>query len=446
MAAQGLPYSEATERSLLGAMLLSRQVTEGAIKLVSSADFYSPGLGLIFDSIEALYKVGEDIDPVTVADDLHAKGQLDAIGGPPALIELQSECPATSSWKTYCKRLVDYSAFRNLALLCEEMAILAASMSGTPEEVAAQLGVRLAEVFEGSILEEPEGLSTVDSFLDRPMEARPPWVIPGLLRVGWRVMVVASEGVGKTVLFRQIGLAAAQGIHPLHFGQQDPCRVLIVDLENPDDSIVDVCEPIRSKILTRTMDEDYDPGRAWLWHRPDGIDLRSRRDRAELEAVIAKVRPDLVCLGPIYKAYSVSASESDEIAAKEIMQVFDDLRKRYSFGLLLEHHAPKGVGKARVQTPYGSSLWMRWPEIGIGLNPSEPGSNETLRLERWRGDRLKNSWPIEISRGREGDWMWQGTWPAGTFAGPGEPKVPTVEPIRSSGYLVPAGGEDEPEF
>jgi replicative DNA helicase len=235
--------------------------------------------------------------------------------------------------------------------------------------------------------------------------------------------------VGKTVLFRLIGLAAAQGIHPLHFRDMPPCRTLIVDLENPDDSIIDVCEPIRAQALHRVRSEGYDPDRAWLWHRPGGVNLRKRRDRAELEAVIAHTRPTLVCLGPIYKSYRVEARESDELAGAEVMQVFDDLRTRYNFALMLEHHAPKGSGGSRDLMPYGSSLWLRWPEIGLKLTPATP-DNAIMDVGRWRGDRLENSWPTTLER--SAPWPWSGIWPQGT-SDPDGP-VPTTIAKGSEAY------------
>jgi replicative DNA helicase len=244
-------------------------------------------------------------------------------------------------------------------------------------------------------------------------------------------------------------MAAAQGIHPLHFEPIEPQRTLIVDLENPDDSILGVCEPIRGQAVARVRG-DYDPDRAWLWHEPAGIDLRSRRGRSDLEAVVAHVRPSLVCLGPLYKAYRVTARESDELAASEVMAVFDDLRTRYSFALLLEHHAPKGSGKARELMPYGSSLWLRWPEIGLQLRPKTP-DGAVMQVGRWRGDRLENSWPVEIERST--GWPWRGIWPKGTFTG----GVPTTarrdpvggEPRRAEEALrdlpeTPWGGESPP--
>ena len=249
-------------------------------------------------------------------------------------------------------------------------------------------------------------------------------------------MLVAGVGVGKTVLLRQIAIAAAQGIHPLNFTTQEPCPTLIVDLENPDDSIMDVCTPINERVKGRVKG-GYDAERAWLWHRPSGINLRQRPDRVALESIIAKVQPKLVCIGPLYKAYDVSAKENDELAAREIMAVFDDLRTRYKFGLMIEHHAPKeSGGNKRKLMPYGSSLWLRWPEIGINLQPTDD-TNQELALGRWRGDRLKNEWPIKITRG--GQWEWTGVWETGHFDN--SPKVqarsePIVEPIVGPGAPV----------
>jgi len=215
----------------------------------------------------------------------------------------------------------------------------------------------------------------------------------------------------NTVLFRQMAIAAAQGIHPLNYTPITPCRTLIVDLENPEDSVMSVCMPIREKALRKSA--DYDADRAWLWHRPSGINLRERSDRIALESIIEHVKPDLVCMGPLYKAYEVSARENDELAAREVMSVFDKLRARYGFGLLLEHHAPKeSGGSKRKMMPYGSSLWLRWPEIGISLNPLGLGL-ETLEVGRWRGDRLENAWPTKLHRSQ--DWPFAGEWETGTY-------------------------------
>jgi len=417
VSAQVPPHNLEAERSLLGACLLSKDAIVKSERVVDPGDFYSPGNGLAYEAVVTMWRNGEPVDPVTVAEELDRRGVLDRIGGPAELITMMTHAPTISSAAKYAKITADLSTYRKIIRVAIDMQTTAYEASAdSPSDLVDWTLGQLAEV-DVALDSLPDGVSTMDEFLDRPMEERAPWAVPGLLRVGWRCMLVAAEGVGKTVLFRQIGLAVAQGIHPLHFQPCAPSRVLIVDLENPEDSIVDVCNPIREQVKSKVFD-DYDSDRAWLWHKPSGIDLRSRADRSKLEAVIAHTKPDLVCLGPLYKCYTVGASESDELAAGEVMRVFDDLRTRYSFGLLMEHHAPKGAGRVREMMPYGSSLWLRWPEIGLSMKP-EDHTGRVMSIGRWRGDRLENEWPEALIRSGDGPvrgkFPWTGRWPDGTF-------------------------------
>lgn len=399
------PYDADAEHALVGAMLLSRQAIEEVSSLCSPEDLYQSAPRIVYAAILDLYNNGEAVDAVTVGAVLRAAQNLDRIGGSGALIDLISKAGFASNVKSYAQRVVRCAAYRKLIAITDEVKSRAYMQDGEPTDLVDVLSTAALEIGTSDVVETPTDLWVMDDFLDRPQSERPRWVIPGLLRVGWRAMVVAPEGIGKTVLFRQLGIAAAQGVHPLRFGPIKPCRTLIVDLENPDDSIIDVCAPIRRQ--TMSVVADYDPDRAWLWHRPGGVNLRSRRDRSELEAVLIHCQPDLVCLGPIYKSYRVEARESDEQAASEVMGVFDDLRTRYNFALLLEHHAPKGSGGTRDLMPYGSSLWLRWPEIGLKLEAVDE-SNEVMGLGRWRGDRLENDWPDQIERSKP--WPWRGIW------------------------------------
>src|SRR5690606_19003925 len=104
-----------------------------------------------------------------------------------------------------------------------------------------------------------------------------------------------------------------------------------------------------------------------LLSRTEGVDLRRRSARTELHRAIEEHRPALVVAGPLYKMFSRAPQESDEQAAMGIMQVLDELRGRFGFALVLEHHAPKGSTMARDLFPIGSSAWMRWPEFGWTL-------------------------------------------------------------------------------
>lgn len=401
------------EEALLGAMLLSPDAVEKTSRILSPEDFYKPANGHVFSAIMMAYGDGEKPDPVTIASRLNEAGLLDTIGGPAYLIQLQAGTPATSNAQKYANEVLKYALYRKAIAIGSEMMQRCYELDGDPSDIMdwtrdqlASSGVRIGQA--------PEDVFILDEFLQRPESERPDWCIEGLLRIGWRAMIVAQEGAGKTTLFRQIAIAAAQGIHPLDFSEIPPCRSLIVDLENPDDAVMDTCNPILERTLGTLGDRPYDPERAWLWHRPSGINIRNRADRITFESVLAHVRPTLVCIGPLYKMYEVGPRDNDEQAAREVMAVLDDLRGRYKFGLLMEHHAPKETaGTKRKMMPYGSSLWLRWPEIGLSLNPESTteGDFSTMKVGRWRGDRNENSWPSKLHRG--GDWPWEGEYEVG---------------------------------
>ena len=104
--------------------------------------------------------------------------------------------------------------------------------------------------------------------------------------------------------------------------------------------------------------------------------------------------------------------ESYEDAAEGVQQVLDDLRTRFGFALVLEHHAPKGEGSSREMAPFGSQRWLAWPELGLGLRSEKDGS---LRVERFRGDRMASSWPDKLERGGNA-WPFVGVWRQGLRA------------------------------
>ncbi len=401
-----IPHDPEAEGHLLGAMLLTRDAVAAAVPIVTSADFFQASHGTLFDAIVAQWSNGEAHDPFTTARRL-PEAQLEPLGGVPGLTAMLTQCPSTSSAARYAHIIASAATRRRIMHIASQVIEDAqdnADASEVLDQALAALG-GIATPLSGP----PSDLWTVDDFCDQPTEGRAPWVVPGLFRRPWRVVVVGAEGQGKSELFRAVALASAQGIHPFAFTAMTPVTTLLVDLENPADAIMERCNVLRRQ--SGWSARNYDPKRAWLWHRPGGIDLRGRADRSTLEAVLAHCQPDLVCIGPLYKAYRTSAKERDEQSAGEVQDVLDDLRTRYGFALLIEHHAPKPQDGRRDLVPYGSMRWLAWPEIGIKLCPKDPNC-QVLELGRWRRDRVANSWPASIERGGTG-WPWIGHWPDG---------------------------------
>ena len=400
-AARPLPYDEAAEAALIGGALVWPDRIEAVAGDLSPGDFFVPLHAVIWAAIGELVVEGVKPDAAVVCDRARRDGAGVDVGD---VVRLMAD--ALSPQREHARIVLRHAAARRALGVATELH--AAIETGVdPWEACAEGARALDEVATGSADSRPEAL-TMPALVAHAEEAAP-WVIPGLVRQDWRVVVVAGEGVGKSTLLRQLGLCAAQGIHPLRFSPIEPVRVLIVDAENSMAAIAETGARLDDQARAVTT-RSYDPERAKVWCRPGGLDLRNPRVRGAFVRELRHQRPQLVCAGPLYKLGRRRDHESYEDAAEAVQQVFDDLRTRFGFGFVLEHHAPKGeAGARRDMAPFGSQRWLAWPEIGLGLYAERDGSG--LRVQRFRGDRMASSWPDRLVR--DDAWPFCGVWERG---------------------------------
>jgi len=404
------PHNHDAEQSILGILMQTAQ--RAGECGISPADL-NPVYG--HDAIlAALLNVAEEkgtADPVLLMQELAARDQLNRVGTPddrgagylhtlvragynganlPHYVQLVRAATTRRRVHEYGTRLV-------------QVATSIADMDNALDHVAdvAVALQMLADHPVGGDAPIP-GLSLVKDFVDEPS---PPysWVIPGLIEHADRVMLVAGEGTGKSVLSRQVGLLLAAGRHPFSAKTLiPPKRVLLFDLENPP-------ALVRRKmrgIVGQIYDEGLDLGdRAWRWNMPGGLDLRSTTGRALFSRAIEQTRPDLICVGPLYKMSLGKAGDSYEIAAAETAAAIDSIRERYGCAFWIEHHVGKGEGGNRPQSPLGSSFWMRWPEFGLVLKRDPDAEPNVFLLDRFRGDRDERPWPERLVKAA-GKWPW----------------------------------------
>ena len=120
------PHNLDAEESLLGALLLSRDVVGNVAELGLSVDhFYKPAHQHIYAAVRGLMATGQPVDIVTVADELRRNGLLDEIGGPQFLLELQNATPAISNAGRYAKIVQDTAVLRRMISVASEIAELA---------------------------------------------------------------------------------------------------------------------------------------------------------------------------------------------------------------------------------------------------------------------------------------------------------------------------------
>ncbi len=139
------PHNLSAEESLLGALLLSRDVVSNVGELGMQVEhFYKPAHQHVYAAIRGLTQTASPVDVVTVADELRRNGLLDQIGGAQMLLELQNATPAISNASRYAKIVQDTALLRKMISVASEIAELAYT---EPDDVAKALDEAETKVF-----------------------------------------------------------------------------------------------------------------------------------------------------------------------------------------------------------------------------------------------------------------------------------------------------------
>jgi replicative DNA helicase len=118
------PYNIEAEESLLGSMLISKDVIVSVMDIVKSDDFYRKSNQEIFSMIIELYVKGEPADPITIADNLKKKGLLDEVGGKTYIHSLISNVPLAANAEYYAQIVRSNSILRRLIYAATEIATM----------------------------------------------------------------------------------------------------------------------------------------------------------------------------------------------------------------------------------------------------------------------------------------------------------------------------------
>jgi replicative DNA helicase len=400
------------ERAVIGGLLLDPSLLPSLGDL-TAGDFYLPAHAVIFATIREVVDEHGKADQLVVMEALRARGDLGRVGGAPYLHTCTSAIPTVANTGYYA-RFVKQAAMRrqinDLALRLRQVSY--ANDFDDALDMAIQLSFTLTTLADQTVSRDEDflhDLHELGEFADAARDIPRRWVIPGLLAPMERVIVVASEGAGKSTWARSVAAMLGQGIHPLNpLVRIPPKRTLIVDLENPRDLLQ---MESRSLVDAARASGGWTSEQVYLWSRPGGVNLRKPADQALLDRLVSHVRPALICLGPLYKA-ALGGSDRGEQVAAETAAALDKIRAKHGCALWLEAHAPMEQQGERKLRPIDSGLWSRWPEFGIALRRDGGKTSRTFRLERFRGDRVRGRcWPDELSWGSR--WPFEAKWDDG---------------------------------
>ena len=219
------PQNIEAEKSVLAACLLNQEAIEDVAAKLIPDNFYRAAHQRIFEAMLDLYTRHIPLDQISVADNLKASGQLEAVGGQAYILELASNSFALVNWQNHVEIVKRTSILRDLIRASGEIRSLAYDAPDDLGVVVEQAEKTLFAVTEKRVSSAFTGIDTllVDAFEELQEMAAQENKISGVasgfkdvddlfhgFRGGDLVILAARPGVGKTAFALNLCTSAAK--------------------------------------------------------------------------------------------------------------------------------------------------------------------------------------------------------------------------------------------
>lgn len=385
--------SEILEQLQLSALYhATRGYADAVFSVVDVADFEPGDQQSLASVIVSLMHDGE-VTPMAVMDRCSKQSKR--------LVQFFTQRVGEQHYSTpsYCANAVRDAAVRRRVL----SSLMRAEQdletgNANVEDVVARLTTDL-EVHEASI---DSGLSVIDfdELMGTPDESRQ-WVMPGMLRSNERLIITGPEGGGKSVLVAQLTLGASMGVNSMSddLTPHEPVRVLMLDVENDRLQVKANMRKVYPHMAE--LSGGVKPQIEWVDARD--IDLSDPVERQKVIRLAKERQPQLMYLGSLYKL--APEGEKSDAQFTTVSRTVDRIRAETGTSILIEAHTGHGMQNDRNgnMRPYGSSMWLRWPEFGIAMMHHR---DKPVQIKHWRGARSDDrEWPGGLRRGEILPWV-----------------------------------------
>ena len=214
----------ASERAVLGCVLMDNAVLSNIQEILIADDFSVPAHADIFRAIVALDSRSERVDPLTVAEQLKTDGKLAAAGGPGYLAQLDQAVPFAQNAVEYANIIKNQSTRRLLATAGREILDLATQETGDVAELLDEAERKVFHIAEkrraGDLRPMSELMDEALTLLDKMKQSGGgiTGVASGFVDLdnqltgfhgGELIILAARPGIGKTSLAMNFALHAA---------------------------------------------------------------------------------------------------------------------------------------------------------------------------------------------------------------------------------------------
>lgn len=139
------PQNIEAEQSVIGSMLLDKEVIATATEILKAEDFYREDHKEIFEAILDLFERAEPVDLITVSEQLKERGSLDAVGGLEYLANLAAAVPTTANARYYARIVEEKAILRRLIKTANEISAIGYEAS---EDVSSILDKAEKSIFD----------------------------------------------------------------------------------------------------------------------------------------------------------------------------------------------------------------------------------------------------------------------------------------------------------
>ena len=241
------PQAIEIEEAVLGGMLIDRDAAIMAVESLKVTDFYRPAHRHIFETMSKLIQNKNQLDLLTLENELRDQNLLDLIGGSGYITQLTRSVSSSANIEYHIQIISEKALKRDLILSCTEVIKESYDPSSDPYDV---LDLAEKKVFELSNLNSRGSVDaitdTIKSTLEYLEELRGKkngiTVVPSSLDIdkltaGWQkgdlIIIAARPSMGKTAFVLTVARNAA-----LHPNPDLRTSIGLFSLEMSDQSLV----------------------------------------------------------------------------------------------------------------------------------------------------------------------------------------------------------------
>jgi replicative DNA helicase len=178
------PYSEDAEQAVLSAMLMDQDAIVRAVEIVDDSMFYAERHRRVYRAMVSITERGSVVDPLTLADELQRKSELDAAGGKDYIAYLLDAVPTAANVEYHAQIVREKAILRALIQVSTHIVHDAFAGQSTAAEL---LDEAEAKIFHVSQQRKADGFMRIKELLWPTMER-----IEALQRGGKTITGVAS--------------------------------------------------------------------------------------------------------------------------------------------------------------------------------------------------------------------------------------------------------------